>query len=245
MAVDAVVNKGQLVESVAQTSTQKSSTTPNGYDKDAFLQLLVAQMKYQDPMEPTSNTEYISQYATFTQVEELQNMSATMSLSRASAYVGQTVQVSTTDSKGETKTAEGVVDFVTYENGKAYVSVNDELYSADAVTSVIDSEYKTAVEMANSLAEEINKLPHMANLTVADAQIVKSLVEAFNSMNAYQHSFLDKSYGEKLTEYAKRMEVLLEESGETADINSDKEKEVAEDSSAKANPGDKPEEGSK
>ena len=38
-----------------------------------FLQLLVAEMKYQDPLEPTTNTEYVSELASFTQVEATQN----------------------------------------------------------------------------------------------------------------------------------------------------------------------------
>ena len=48
--------------SMANTITKKSDTT-NGsnLDKDAFLQLLVTQMQYQDPLQPTDNTEYMSQ----------------------------------------------------------------------------------------------------------------------------------------------------------------------------------------
>ena len=44
-----------------QTNVDEKKTPKDGsnLDKDAFLQLLVAQMKHQDPLEPTSNTEYI------------------------------------------------------------------------------------------------------------------------------------------------------------------------------------------
>ncbi|MBQ8032311.1 MAG: hypothetical protein IJ260_12435 [Butyrivibrio sp.] len=81
-SVSAIIKNGEVVNSGIKTEEQKAATktTPNGYDKDAFMQILVAQMKYQDPMEPTSNTEYISQYATFTQVEQLSNMANAMSL---------------------------------------------------------------------------------------------------------------------------------------------------------------------
>ena len=44
--------------------------------KDTFLQLLVAQMKYQDPNSPTSTTEFMSQTATFTQVEKLEEIAS-------------------------------------------------------------------------------------------------------------------------------------------------------------------------
>ena len=93
-SVNAIIKNGEVVNAKNETTNK---TAPTGYDKDAFMQILVAQMKYQDPMEPTSNTEYINQYATFTQVEQLSNMANAMSLSRASEMVGKTVVVSQTN----------------------------------------------------------------------------------------------------------------------------------------------------
>ncbi len=215
MGVSAVVKDGEIVQTASQVSAQKQATTkseksaPDGYDKDAFLQLLVAQMKYQDPLEPTSNTEYISQYATFSQVEQLQNMASSMDLGRASSMVGQTVQITTTDDKGQEKIVEGVVDYVKYENNKAYVSVNGELYGADSVTAIIEPEYNTAFNLANALADEINKLPSLSALTVADAAKVNSLIEAYNSLSPYQQSFMDSSYADALNSYSARMKELL------------------------------------
>ena len=126
MAVDAIVQDGKILETASESSVKKT-TSNSGMDKDAFLQLLVAQMKYQDPLEPTSNTEYISQYATFSQVEQLQNMAATMELSRASSMVGKLVEIQSTNSNGETKSIQGKVEYVTYENNKAYVSIDGSL----------------------------------------------------------------------------------------------------------------------
>ena len=78
MALMAPVQNGQIVETESQKSLKKQQTAEkNSMDKDAFLQLLVAQMQYQDPLEPTSNTEFVSQYAQFSQVEQMQNMAAT------------------------------------------------------------------------------------------------------------------------------------------------------------------------
>ena len=84
MALVAPVENGKIVETASQTSVKKSTkSSKSGMDKEAFLQLLVAQMKYQDPLEPTSNTEYISQYAQFSQVEQMQNMSSSMDLAES------------------------------------------------------------------------------------------------------------------------------------------------------------------
>ena len=67
--------------------------------QDAFLQLLVAQLKYQDPMSPSDSAEFLSQTAQFTQVEKLEEIAdamATLSkndqLSTIGNLVGQVVQ---------------------------------------------------------------------------------------------------------------------------------------------------------
>ena len=104
MGVVQEVKDGKFVENNSAASlaeaNKKKRTGNDSLDKDAFLQLLVAQMKYQDPLEPTSNTEYISQFATFSELEQMQNMSASMDLFRASSLVGQTVLLKVTDSEG-------------------------------------------------------------------------------------------------------------------------------------------------
>ena len=42
--------------------------------KDAFLQLLVAQMKYQDPLDPQDNSEYVAELANFSSLEQMTNV---------------------------------------------------------------------------------------------------------------------------------------------------------------------------
>lgn len=56
MALMAPVEDGKIVTTESQNSLKKNNATgmQSGMDKDAFLQLLVAQMQYQDPLEPTS-----------------------------------------------------------------------------------------------------------------------------------------------------------------------------------------------
>lgn len=209
MAVGAVVENGKIVETSSESSVKKAAQS-SGLDKDAFLQLLVAQMKYQDPLEPTSNTEYISQYATFSQVEQIQNMAATMELSRASSMVGKLVEVQTTNSAGETKSVQGVVEYVTYENNKAYVSINGELFSSDDVVAVIDETYQTAVELATAFLKALYKLPALSNLTISDKENVEALQNGFNNMTAYQQSFISEDDIKALQKYVERMAALVE-----------------------------------
>ena len=170
MGVVQEVKDGKFVDntSAASMANEKAKKTGNSsLDKDAFLQLLVAQMKYQDPLEPTSNTEYISQFATFSELEQMQNMSATLELSRASSLVGQTVLMSVTDSSGRTTTVQGNVDFVSYEGGKAYLSIGGELYSLDDLDKVADKKYLDAYALAAEFLSILNKLPVVSRLTSA------------------------------------------------------------------------------
>ena len=211
MSVGAIIKDGVVQETASQSSVSKATTSEqNGMDKDAFLQLLVAQMKYQDPLQPTSNTEYISQYATFSQVEQMQNMSATMELSRASSMVGKLVTIETTDSAGETKQVQGMVEYVSYENNKAYVSIDGTLYSADDVVAVVDENYQAAFDLATSFAAAMNELPPLTELSVDDKDVIDALQNGFNSMTAYQQSFVANAYIEKLQEYVERMAELVE-----------------------------------
>lgn len=43
-------------------------------DKDAFINLLVTQMKYQDPLDPVDNSEMLAQLAQFTALEQMMNV---------------------------------------------------------------------------------------------------------------------------------------------------------------------------
>ena len=54
----------------AKTTTRANDTL----DKDAFLQLLVTQMQYQDPLDPQDNSEYVAQLAQFSSLEQMTNV---------------------------------------------------------------------------------------------------------------------------------------------------------------------------
>ena len=211
MALVAPVENGKIVETASQTSVSKAAKSSSGMDKEAFLQLLVAQMKYQDPLEPTSNTEYISQYATFSQVEQMQNMSATLELSRASSMVGKQVLIKTTDSAGNTKEVQGMVEYVKYENNKAYVSIDGTLYSIDDVSAVIGQDYQDAVDLAKLFIKTLYDLPDVSELTLEHKDKVETLQKAYNAMTDYQKSFISESDVKKLQSYIDRITALKKE----------------------------------
>ncbi|MBP3458308.1 MAG: flagellar hook capping protein [Lachnospiraceae bacterium] len=212
MSVSAQVVDGVLQQKVNSTDSDKKTskaTNSSTLDKDAFLQLLVAQMKYQDPLEPTSNTEYISQYATFSELEQMQNMSSTMELSRAASLVGQTVVVETTDDNGNTTSDMGVVDYISYENSKALVWVNGNSYPLDGVVEVADAEYIEAYSMALTLVNAIRKLPPVANLSISEREAVESIQKTYESMNEYQQSFVAEDVKKQIEDYVAKMEEVI------------------------------------
>ena len=59
---------------VARSDDDFSSTALQGIDKEMFLKLLVAQMQYQNPMNPVDSTEFLNQAAQYASVEQLENM---------------------------------------------------------------------------------------------------------------------------------------------------------------------------
>ncbi len=216
MGVSAIIEDG-LVTNATSAISESSTKSGNTMGKDDFLQLLVAQMKYQDPLEPTSNTEYIAQYATFSQVEQMQNMSQSMDLSRASGLVGQTVQITTTSESGVESTIMGKVDYVKYENGKALVAIDEELYSLDDVTYVCDQDYLTAYEMASTLVGDVAKLPGVDKVSLSDKDAITKILETYDSMNDYQKTFVAQDVKNKIEQYREKLEQVVKAAEETAD----------------------------
>lgn len=134
---------GKIPESTATTTTKKKEETKGttNLGHDAFLQLLVCEMQHQDPLEPTTNTEWISQLATFSQLEELQSLSKTTENSQLFSLIGKNVIVKTESAIGKETLKTGTVDFISMSGGEAKFSVGGALYSMDQLYSVVDADY--------------------------------------------------------------------------------------------------------
>ena len=104
-----------------------------------FLQLLVAQMKSQNPMEPTSNQEFLGQLAQFSTLSGIETLNANFSdmmamqdLTQGSSLIGK--QVSYMNSSNTTAT--GVVQIVGVTNGKLQLQVGSDSVTVDKVLKV-------------------------------------------------------------------------------------------------------------
>jgi flagellar basal-body rod modification protein FlgD len=208
-SVNAIVKDGKVTNLEADKAVKNTTT---GYDKDSFMQILVAQMKYQDPLQPTSNTEYIAQYAQFSQVEQLSNMANAMALSRASEMVGKTVLVQTTNADtGKTVEVTGVVDYVTYSGNKAYLSINGTNYDIESVSQVYDPEYTEAIDTAKELMEAIDKLPSSVDF-ISDEEhglTIDTMYEFYTEhMSDKAKKMMNSDYVTSLQQYVNRLDEM-------------------------------------
>jgi flagellar basal-body rod modification protein FlgD len=112
--------------------------------KDDFLKLLVAQLKYQDPLKPSDQSQMMSQMAQFSMVEGINNLQAsitslgtTTSVSQAVALIGKELTFLQDDGTSGTGTAGSVSlvnGVVTVHVGNKDVALSDVLKVSDPST---------------------------------------------------------------------------------------------------------------
>ena len=108
--------------------------------QDAFLKLLVAQLKYQDPLNPADGAEFLAQTAQFTMVEKLADLEAqgqstvtSQQQMQAAQLVGR--QVTYVDSTGNL--VEGVVESAEYTPDGQSLTIGGQAVELDNVTKVV------------------------------------------------------------------------------------------------------------
>ncbi len=112
------------------TSDEDTKTASSELGKDAFMQLLVNQMAYQDPLEPMDNSEFLGQLAQFSSLEQMQNVASAvemLALSQAASTNSQMVNLigkrvvvpGSTFSVDSTKTDPIALQYNVEENAKA------------------------------------------------------------------------------------------------------------------------------
>ena len=127
---------GASSSSSGDTSSALPTQTLNQND---FLKLLVAQMQSQDPMNPMSDTQFIAQMATFTQLEQSKEMSSNIQqlttqqqLLQANDLIGRSVMLQNADGS----LASGIVSGVLVNAGVPSVIVNGQSYGMSALLSI-------------------------------------------------------------------------------------------------------------
>lgn len=125
-------------------SSQTVRENKTSLGKDDFLKLLLTQMKYQDPLDPVDNTEYIAQMANFSTLEQMTNIAQEFSHLKSLQLVGK--QVSATVPGLETNEMEnivGKVEKVLIDAGNVSLVVGGRKISIQSVKEVIESDGTT------------------------------------------------------------------------------------------------------
>lgn len=116
--------------------------------QDAFLQLLMVQLKNQDPMNPMSNQDFIAQQAQFTQVTELQKLNETLtasnSLLQASSLIGK--EVTLIDPNDTSQRITGIVEGAIYTGQEAGITINGKNYPLGLIESITDPNLSSGSE---------------------------------------------------------------------------------------------------
>lgn len=116
----------KTIEQIIQSSFQKNKAPRKTGElgKDDFLNLLITQLRYQDPMKPMEDKEFIAQMAQFSALEQMQNMNTTFSSVKAFGLMGKYVKATIYDEKtGNSKLIEGLASSVKIDKSKTMVVV--------------------------------------------------------------------------------------------------------------------------
>jgi flagellar basal-body rod modification protein FlgD len=97
---------------VGDTATSAASDTGTAslLQPNTFLDLLVDELKYQNPLDPTNSADFMNQIAELSQVEQLQTVSSSSQISEAAGLIGQTIAGDDTSGKLVTGTVTGVTN---------------------------------------------------------------------------------------------------------------------------------------
>jgi flagellar basal-body rod modification protein FlgD len=120
-----------------------AGTDPNAgktaLDQADFLKLLTTQLAAQDPLQPMDNTQFISQMANFTSLQNSQSLltsfnsfSSQQAIASAPAYIGKYVTVN----DPALGTVSGIVDSVSLVNGMPSLVIGGQTFSSSKVTTI-------------------------------------------------------------------------------------------------------------
>ncbi|MCL2707488.1 MAG: hypothetical protein FWF03_00060 [Defluviitaleaceae bacterium] len=133
----------------------KPRTPESSLDKDAFLRLLITQMKYQDPLNPMDDRDFLGQMAQFTALEQMQNLNKAYLQTQAYSMIGKSVYAYFLEQlTNEYVEVAGVVSAVTMKNGEAFLFVDGYDVPLSSV-NIVGDDYITANQL-NEIYESVN-----------------------------------------------------------------------------------------
>ncbi len=143
-----------------RSTTEETGQKSNDMDKNAFLNLLITQMQYQDPMNPVEDKEFLAQMAQFSSLEQLQNLYKLQAESHSQDLIGKYVVSAVYDENtGNSNIIEGRVEGVKMKGDEAFVLIGDDEVNISDITSTFEDytelQQMSMIENALSISQNI------------------------------------------------------------------------------------------
>lgn len=133
---DYLTGTDQIMANRTKYSTYfEKKDSSNELSMDSFLNLLIAEMTNQNPLEPMNNSEFVSQMAQFTSLSAMQDMVKSSNASYASSLISKNVTISSSTEYGVFETT-GIVTGINMRNKNFYVIVDDREYNVSSITKI-------------------------------------------------------------------------------------------------------------
>jgi flagellar basal-body rod modification protein FlgD len=144
MSTEDVARARQQAEAANARLKKKDGTMKTDLGRDAFLKLLVTELRHQDPTQPMADREFISQMAQFSALEQmtninsaLQNMHRSSRAAEAYAMLGKRVEAL---NPATGRPVEGIVSKIFYGNNDIRMMVNGTEIGLGDIHSVVPTE---------------------------------------------------------------------------------------------------------
>ncbi|HWP98587.1 MAG TPA: flagellar hook capping FlgD N-terminal domain-containing protein [Syntrophomonadaceae bacterium] len=166
------VTSTSSASNTTSATTSSSTSSSSSLDKNAFLKLMCTQLQNQDPLNPMSDTEYISQMSSFSSLEQMENLNtgftslsksitdvlANLTLQQAGNAVGQEITYVNPDAKGTNdQYLTGTIESVMIKDGVPYYKVGGKTISQDEVVA-IGKKDQDQIGMLEDILDQLKEL---------------------------------------------------------------------------------------
>ncbi len=121
---------GNVIDAVYADASEKDVTM------DDFLNLMVAQLRNQDFLNPVDDTQYMAQLAQFTTLQQMQEMSYNSKTTFLTSLIGKNVVAAKLNVNGDLNRTEGIVDRVSFVDNQFMFYIDSEGFTIDQIMQV-------------------------------------------------------------------------------------------------------------
>jgi len=163
--------------------------------KHDFLMLLSAQLRFQDPLNPQSDSDFAAGLAQFSSLEQMQNMNSTleaMAFNQSFSLVGQFV-IAEAFIDGRMTEVPGVVDSIFVRNGVTFAQIGEHVVPVSSIREVFDTQNILTSEMLMSTSTNLIGRTVIAEI---DGKDVEGVVTRIFVDKGSLHAQIDDGSGE-------------------------------------------------